>query len=121
MGRGTIWWVLTGRRSKKRSQFAGLSFSSTLDGFDLLVTIKIVEKRKTLFGARLSRASARQSDLRPYTLRVVRDHEGGLWTLEDNSGQLYLAVLSREVSEHKRERARAHSPRHEYVEAPRGL
>lgn len=36
------------------------------------------------------------ADIRPYTLRVKRDHGGGLWTFEDNDGQLYLAVKSRE-------------------------
>ena len=34
--------------------------------------------------------------VRPYTLRVHRDHGGGLWTFEGDDGQLYLAVLSRE-------------------------
>lgn len=42
--------------------------------------------------------------LRPYTLRVVRDHGGGLWTFEANDGQLYLAVLSPLSSELRRER-----------------
>jgi hypothetical protein len=37
-------------------------------------------------------------------MRVKRDHGGGLWTIESDSGQLYLAVLSREVSEYARER-----------------
>jgi hypothetical protein len=41
---------------------------------------------------------AKRDSIRPYTLRVDRDHGGGLWTLEDNRGQLYLAVLSRENS-----------------------
>lgn len=40
--------------------------------------------------------------VRPYTLRVARVHGGGLWTLEDNKGQLYLAVLSRENSDFRR-------------------
>jgi len=31
-------------------------------------------------------------------MRIRRDHGGGLWTIEDNEGQLYLAVLSRESS-----------------------
>jgi hypothetical protein len=48
--------------------------------------------------------SPQASEIRPYTHRVVRDHGGGLWSLEDNGGQLYLAVLSRENSEMRRER-----------------
>jgi hypothetical protein len=36
-------------------------------------------------------------------MRVKRDHGGGLWTIESDYGQLYLAVLSREVSEAARE------------------
>ncbi len=90
-------------RTTKIPQIAAFSCSSTLDGFDLSVKIKIVENRKRLFGAGNSRAKARRSDVRPYTLRVVRDHEGGLWTLEDNEGQLYLAVLSKETTEHRRD------------------
>jgi hypothetical protein len=39
---------------------------------------------------------AKRDSIRPYTLRVHRDHGGGLWTFEDNTGQLYLAVKSRE-------------------------
>lgn len=45
---------------------------------------------------------AKRDSIRPYTLRVVRDHGEGLWTLEDNGGQLYLAVLSRSNSQHRR-------------------
>ena len=48
---------------------------------------------------------AKRDTIRPYTLRVKRDHGGGLWTLEDNEGQLYLAVLSYEMSEQRRRRA----------------
>jgi len=43
-------------------------------------------------------------------MRVVRDHGGGLWTVEGNDGQLYLAVLSKENSARRRgliEQARA--------------
>jgi len=45
--------------------------------------------------------------VRPYTLRVSRDHGGGLWTFEDQDGQLYLAVLSRELTDHRRDREAA--------------
>jgi len=37
---------------------------------------------------------AKRDTTRPYTHRVTRDHGGGLWSLEDDSGQTYLAVLS---------------------------
>jgi hypothetical protein len=37
-------------------------------------------------------SAARKRDPRPYTLRVRRDHGGGLWTFEGDDGQLYLAV-----------------------------
>ena len=68
--------------------------------------IKIVGEQKTGKGAgMLSRA--RRATIRPYELRVVRDHGGGLWTFEDHEGQLYLAVLSREVSAFRRQREEA--------------
>jgi len=57
----------------------------------LPIKIKIVGKSKTLSGARFSRA---KRDIRPYNMRVSRDHGGGLWTIESDDGQLYLAVLS---------------------------
>jgi len=57
----------------------------------LPIKIKIVGKSKTLFGARGPRA---QRDIRPYNMRVSRDHGGGLWTIESDEGQMYLAVLS---------------------------
>jgi hypothetical protein len=52
-------------------------------------------------GAGISRAK-RDREVRPYTLRVVRDHGGGLWTFEANDGQLYLAVLSAENTARRR-------------------
>jgi hypothetical protein len=58
-----------------------------------------VENGKRLFGAGISRTKSDPQAVRPYSLRVRRDHGGGLWTFEDNEGQLYLAVKSREVSE----------------------
>lgn len=45
---------------------------------------------------------AKRDSVRPYDLRVVRDHGGGLWSLEGNDGQTYLAVLSYENTEHRR-------------------
>jgi len=48
----------------------------------------------------------RARDIRPYDMRVSRDHGGGLWTIESDSGQLYLAVLSPLSSEIKAERER---------------
>lgn len=77
-----------------------------MTSFTVSLKIKIVGKRKTLLGAGLP-SSAEPTSIRPYTMRVVRDNGGGLWTLEDNTGQLYLAVLSREVSDHRRARAEA--------------
>jgi hypothetical protein len=50
-----------------------------------------------------SQPSAKRSSIRPYDMRVKRDHGGGLWTIEQDNGQLYLAVLSREVSDAARE------------------
>lgn len=47
-----------------------------------------------LMGAGMLRRAKRDSSS-PYTLRVVRDHGEGLWTLESDDGQLFLAVLSR--------------------------
>jgi hypothetical protein len=41
-------------------------------------------------------SAAKRQSVRPYTLRVHRDHGGGLWTFEADDGQLYLAVKSRE-------------------------
>lgn len=61
-----------------------------------------MEKSKRLSGAGMLRRAKRDS-VRPYTLRVDRDHGGGLWTFEDNTGQLYLAVLSRENTERRRD------------------
>jgi hypothetical protein len=40
----------------------------------------------------------------------VREHGRGLWTFEDDTGQLYLAVLSREVNRFR-----------QHVERERGL
>lgn len=69
--------------------------SVTLDRSRRPIKIKIVTEKKRKLGAgMLSRA--KRAPIRPYTLRVVRDEGGGLWTLEDSTGQLYLAVLSRE-------------------------
>ena len=47
----------------------------------------------------------RARDIRPYDMRVSRDHGGGR-TIESDSGQLYLAVLSPLSSEIKAERER---------------
>lgn len=47
---------------------------------------------------------AKRDSIRPYTMRVVRDHGGGLWTFESDKGQLYLAVLSREINEFRQGR-----------------
>lgn len=75
----------------------------TLDFLVLELRIKIVGKAKSK-GTPVSTARAkRDRSARPYTLRVVRDHGGGLWTFESDSGQMYLAVLSREVSEFRQE------------------
>jgi hypothetical protein len=49
-------------------------------------------------------SGARKRDLRPYNLRIVRDHGGGLWTMEADDGQLYLSVLAKSVDDFKRER-----------------
>lgn len=60
-------------------------------------TIKIVEKKGA---SRVQDSVTRRQprvDARPHELRVNRDNGGGLWTFEDQDGQLYLAVLSREV------------------------
>jgi hypothetical protein len=37
-------------------------------------------------------------------MRISRDHGGGLWTIESDSGQLYLAVLSPLSDELRRRR-----------------
>lgn len=55
---------------------------------------------KIAAGRRKSSA-ARSAPIRPYTHRVVRDHGLGLWTLEDNTGQTYLAVLARPIDAHR--------------------
>lgn len=57
-------------------------------------------EQKHSFGAGMLRRAKRDS-IRPYTLRVVRDHGGGLWTFESNSGQMYLAVLSHENNQRR--------------------
>ena len=57
----------------------------------LPVKIKIVGMIKP---SRVQRVSRAKRDIRPYDIRVKRDHGCGLWTLEGNDGQLYLAVLS---------------------------
>jgi hypothetical protein len=70
---------------------------------EISVKIKIVGRSKNIgaVGRTLSRTNVRV--LRPYNMRVKREHGGGLWTIEDDRGQLYLAVLSREVSDAARE------------------
>lgn len=80
---------------------SGFFLSLTLDDFPALVKIKIVRESKTLLGAGI-RSRAQRASVRPYNIRVVRDHGGGLWTLEDNDGQTYLAVLSYTNSAHRR-------------------
>lgn len=64
-----------------------------------------MEKEKHSWVQDYRRAKRVRKEVREYTLRVVRDHGGGLWTFEDGTGQMYLAVLSREVSEFRRGRA----------------
>lgn len=64
--------------------------------------IKIVENQKPSWVQGFRRARSLRPSARPYTLRVARDHGGGLWTFEDDRGQLYLGVLSRENSDFRR-------------------
>jgi hypothetical protein len=66
-------------------------------------TIEVVGKSKKEGQVGRGRSRTNVRVLRPYDMRVKRDHGGGLWTIEDSEGQLYLAVLSREVSEAARE------------------
>lgn len=47
---------------------------------------------------------AKRASVRPYDLRISRDHGGGLWTMESSTGQLYLAVLSPRTAAFKRAR-----------------
>jgi len=57
----------------------------------------------------------RRRAVRPYNMRITRDHGGGLWTVEDSDGQLYLAVLSKANTKHRRsmiEQARARGGAH---------
>ena len=70
---------------------------STLDRFSRLVKIKFVENKTLSSGRGFSRRT-KSVDIRPYHLRVQRDHGGGLWTAEDEDGQLYLMVRSREIN-----------------------
>lgn len=58
---------------------------------------------KRLSGNGFRRGNRDSQAPRAYNIRVVRDHGGGLWTLEADSGQMYLAVLSRQNSERRRE------------------
>lgn len=60
-----------------------------------------MEKRKPFLGGGIRQRRPLAAVPRPYTLRVVRDHGGGLWTFEDDKGQLYLGVLSKENSDHR--------------------
>ena len=103
MGRSDHWLRPFGTSAVRKSpQIATFFCSSTLDVFQPLVKIKIVEDQKHSSLWRLSRA---KRDIRPYNIRVSRDHGGGLWSLEDDAGQLYLAVLSYENSRIRRELA----------------
>jgi hypothetical protein len=72
-------------------------FLPTLDVIFLPVKIKIVGWNKPSRVQRRSRAK-RVHAVRSYDMRIRRDHGNGLWTIESDSGQLYLAVLSRESS-----------------------
>jgi hypothetical protein len=72
----------------------------TLDGFSSGTKIKIVRRNKLSWVQKGRRA---KRDVRPYTLRVSRDHGGGLWTFEASDGQLYLGVLSNENTRRRRE------------------
>ena len=67
--------------------------------FRVASKIKIVERSKQLSGARFRRAKRDDHAVSPYDMRVRRDLGGGLWQLEDTTGQLYLAVLSRPSSD----------------------
>lgn len=68
--------------------------------------IKTVGVHETQGWGRKLLGAKRRSDVRPYNARVVRDHGGGLWTFEDDRGQMYLAVLSRENHAHRRDMLR---------------
>jgi len=105
------WWLR--KKSPANSDFF---LFPTLDSFEIALKIKIVGKSKGSLLQRVSRA-AKPRDIRPYDMRVRRDHGGGLWTIESNSGQLYLAVLSRESDDAVRrlDEARAAHGRRSYV------
>lgn len=64
---------------------------------------QIVGKQKKSWVQGYRRAKPDPQALRPYTLRVLRDHGGGLWTFEGDDGQLYLGVHSRENTAHLRD------------------
>jgi len=81
---------------RKVPQTATLLSHPHLDSFSHSVKIKFVGETKRLSVQRIVRRSQTVDPLRPYTLRVKRDHGGGLWTFEDLHGQLFLAVPSRE-------------------------
>jgi hypothetical protein len=68
----------------------------------LPVKIKIVGSQKRLKGAGMLSAARARRSIRPYTLRVSHDYGGGLWGLEDDTGQTYLAVLSNPVDAARR-------------------
>jgi len=66
-----------------------------------------VERKSGKSGRGFRRA---KRDLRPYNMRISRDHGGGLWTIESDEGQLYLAVLSKRDSLGKSEREAGRIP-----------
>lgn len=75
-----------------------------LDRFQTRTKIKIVGSEQKQGHVGRSQLRAKRASIRPYNMRIKRDHGAGLWTIEDDQGQLYLAVLSREVSEFARDR-----------------
>jgi hypothetical protein len=68
------------------------------------IKIKIVGRNEKAVRAGFRRRLAGVNQSRPYNMRVSRDHGGGLWTIESEHGQLYLAVLSPLSSDLRRER-----------------
>jgi hypothetical protein len=82
-----------------------------LDRIEVTVRIKIVGRSKMQGQSGRGQPSAQRSSIRPYDMRIKRDHGGGLWTIEADGGQLYLAVLSREVSDAASENLHAQTVR----------
>lgn len=72
----------------------------TLDVSHDLFKIEIVGIKKKLVGAG-RQPSTKSTTIRPYELRVRRSIGDGLWELEADNGQLYLAVLANPVHERR--------------------